>query len=226
MKVLFLGKAGDARCGRALDLCRRAWTQVDACLGDWGDPLPRRAREWRGDLLLSYLSRWVVPGDLLARARMAALNFHPAPPEYPGTGCINFALYEAATRFGVTCHHMAAQVDSGALVAVRRFPVLPGDDLGSLLERSHDQLLALFQEIVGGLADGRPLPASAERWRRPPFTRRQLDALARIEPDMDAAEIARRIRATTFGRWRPWVEIHGFRFEYRPPAEEARPTPP
>ncbi len=88
-----------------------------------GRSTAREARSWQGDYIISYLSRWVVPAELLERARRAAVNFHPASPDYPGIGCNNFALYENAAEYGVTCHHMAPRVDSGEIIAVRRFPV-------------------------------------------------------------------------------------------------------
>ena len=105
--LLFLGKADDPDCARALEFCQQAFAPVTYCLGKWGDPLPGKVQEWEGDYIVSYLSRWVVPDALLKRARKAAINFHPASPEYPGIGCNNFALYENASEYGVTCHHMA-----------------------------------------------------------------------------------------------------------------------
>jgi methionyl-tRNA formyltransferase len=211
--VLFLGKRGDGHVERALELCRRHFDPVTAYLGQWGDPFP--GGDWEGDYIISYLSRWVVPAQVLERAAEAALNFHPAPPQYPGVGCNNFALYDGVTQYGVTCHHMAPAVDSGRIVAVRRFPVLASDDVATLLARAYDEQLALFCEVVGGIAQGEPLPESGERWTRRPYTRRELDALMRITPDMSREEIARRVRATRFGRFKPRIELEGFVFELK-----------
>jgi methionyl-tRNA formyltransferase len=217
--VLFLGKADDADCKRALEYCEHAFGAVTSCLGRWGEPLPEAAQTWSGDYIISYLSRWVVPPELLSRARRAAVNFHPASPEYPGIGCTNFALYENAAEYGATCHHMAAQVDTGEIIAVKRFPVLPEDDVASLLKRTYDNQIALFLEIAPLMAQGRTLPASTEKWGRRPFTRREFDGLFKITPGMEREEIARRIRAVSFGSFQPYIELAGHRFEYRPPKQ-------
>jgi methionyl-tRNA formyltransferase len=214
--LLFLGKADDADCANALAFCQARFANVAYCLGKWGDPLPPEIRAWEGDYIVSYLSRWVVPADLLGRARAAAINFHPASPEYPGIGCNNFALYEDAQEYGVTCHHMAPKVDTGAIIAVRRFPVLPEDGVDALLKRTYENQIALFFEIIGLIAEGKPLPASEERWTRPPFTRVQFNELFRITPDMSREEIARRIRAISYGKWQPFIELQGYRFEFKP----------
>lgn len=214
--LLFLGKEGDADCARALEFCQQNFAQVTYCLGKWGDPLPDPIREWEGDYIISYLSRWVVPDDLLKRARKAAINFHPASPDYPGIGCNNFALYEGVKEYGVTCHHMARRVDTGGIIAVKRFPIRPEDDVAALLKRTYENQIALFYEIAKLLAEGKGLPVSQEKWTRPPFTRSQFNELFRITPEMSGAEIARRVRAISFGSWQPYVEIQGYRFEYRP----------
>jgi methionyl-tRNA formyltransferase len=216
LSLLFLGKAEDDYCARALDFCRQRFARLTSCLGRWGEALPVEAREWEGDYIISYLSRWVVPEDLLPRARKAAINFHPASPDYPGIGCNNFALYEEAQEYGVTCHHMASKVDTGAIIAVKRFPVYPEDNVDSLLTRTYQHQIELFFEIIDGIVVGKGLPASQEKWTRPPFTRKEFNELFRITPEMNPKEIARRVRAISYGPWQPFIELGGFRFEYKP----------
>lgn len=202
LSVLFLGKAEDAHTARALEFCRLSFGGVSAHFGRWGDPLPADARAWSGDCIISYLSRWVVPTELLGRAT-TAINFHPGPPEYPGYGCNNFAIYDDVREYGVTCHQMAPRVDTGAIIAVKRFPVFPSDDAGTLLVRAYDYQLALFYEIVAHLIRGEALPSSRERWSREPFTRKQFAELQRTTPGMSEQEIARRARATSVGALKP-----------------------
>lgn len=214
--LLFLGKADDPDCERALEFCNQNFAKVTSCLGKWGDPLTDDIRRWEGDYIISFLSRWVVPEELLKQAKKAAINFHPASPEYPGIGCNNFALYENASEYGVTCHHMAAKVDTGRIISVRRFPVYPADDVAALLKRTYENQIALFFEIAQIMAEGKELPVSHETWSRPPFTRKQFNELFKITPDMPKEEIARRVRAVSYGSWQPYVEIKGYKFEYKP----------
>lgn len=216
ISLLFLGKADDPDCARALEYCQKNFEDVTYCLGKWGDPLPEYIRRWEGDYIISYLSRWVVPEELLKHARKAAINFHPASPEYPGIGCNNFALYENAKEYGVTCHHMASKVDTGSIIAVKRFPIYPEDDVEKLLQRTYENQIALFFEIAGLIAGGKDLPSSQEKWTRPPFTRKQFNELFVITADMSREEIARRVRAISYKQFQPFIEIDGFRFEYKP----------
>lgn len=213
--LLFLGKADDPDCARALEYCQTHFSHVTYCLGKWGDPLPENIRQWAGDYIISYLSRWVVSDELLQRAKKAAINFHPASPEYPGIGCNNFALYEDAREYGVTCHHMTSKVDTGRIIAVKRFPVHPEDGVEEILKSTYKNQMELFFEIVQIMAGGKELPVSEEKWTRPPFSRKQFEELFRITADMSRDEVKRRIRAVSYKQWHPYVEIHGYRFEYK-----------
>ncbi|MBF0305825.1 MAG: hypothetical protein HQL41_09290 [Alphaproteobacteria bacterium] len=188
--------------------------------GRVGDPFPDLGTAPRFAVLLSFLSPWIVPAALLERAGVA-LNFHPGSRDYPGTGCYNFALYEGAALYGPVCHHMAATVDTGAIVDERLFAVAPAETVETLKFRTMVAMLALFHDIASRLAAGQPLPEAAGSWSRRPFTRREMNALCRIAPDMPAQEIRRRVRAMTYpGSPGPTVELAGVQFASPVPARE------
>jgi methionyl-tRNA formyltransferase len=177
-----------------------------------GAPFPDDIGDGRFDTVVSFISPWIVPRALLDRAAVA-INFHPGSRDYPGIGCYNFALYEGAAEFGAVCHHMAEKVDTGALVAERRFPLGAAETVESLKLRTMVVMLALFHDIMTAISLGEALPRASATWSRAPFTRKQLNALTRITPDMPADEIARRVRATTYPRFPgPAVELGGVTF--------------
>lgn len=216
VRVLLLGKRGDASSALAKAWCERHFGEVTYLDGGWGEPLPEEARQWQGELIVSYLSRWVIPPPLLERASVAAINFHPATPEYPGIGCNNFALYENAATYGATCHHMVARVDTGDIIQVKRFAMAPDETVASLLGRTYAAMTALFEEVMSEFARTGRFPESNERWSRPPFTRSQFEALRRIDPGMPADEVHRRVRATDYPPWGPYVQVHGHIFQLVP----------
>jgi len=198
LSVLFLGKTGDELCGRAASYLTRHCARTTVCLGARGESFPTRPADEGYDVVISYLSPWIVPPSVLQRAKRAAVNFHPGPPEYPGIGCTNFALYEGAASYGVTCHHMTATADTGPIIRVMRFPVYDTDTVLSLTQRCYASIAVLCYEMVDRLLADQPLPVSNERWTRRPFRRSELDELCRLTPEMSQDEIQRRIRATTF----------------------------
>jgi len=199
LRVLFIGKKDDYYSGIAAQFIQLHFPNSKIVFSSRHIPFPEELFEWKGDYIISYLAQWIIPAALLSNAGIAAINFHPGPPAYPGIGCTNFALYNGEKEFGITCHHMQPMVDSGSIIAVRKFPILPDDTVYSLTHRCYAEIINLFYFIITGIIQGKELPKTDEAWLRKPYTRKQLDALCELTNDMDQAEINRRLKATTFG---------------------------
>ena len=212
MKTTLLTKTTDY-CREAQEFMKNLIPETNVYEGEVGDPLP--PFDAGTEYVVSFLSPWIVPKQWLDQAK-TSINFHPAPPEYPGIGCYNFAIYDGSRGYGATCHNMAEKVDTGKIIQVSRFPMDETDSVSSLKEKTMESLYRLFQEIAYKIASGEPLPESSERWAKKPHRRKDLQELCRITPDMSREEIARRIKATEFpeARDRPYIEIHGNKFYY------------
>jgi methionyl-tRNA formyltransferase len=150
--------------------------------------------------LISFGSGVIVPAAILNRLRGPAYNFHPGPPDYPGIFPSVFALYDGAQRFGVTLHEMVALVDSGPIVAVDTFDLVPSWDRLALDTATFTALLHLLKRVTPQLADvATPLPRITEAWRGIRRSRKDFDALCRLPQDTTAEEFARRYRAVGEG---------------------------
>jgi methionyl-tRNA formyltransferase len=203
LRILFLRKKDNQYAQRAEDFVSKHFQQPLIFAGGRKDKLPDEILSWKGDMMISFISSWIYPASLLSNASVAAINFHPGSPEYPGTGCTNFAIYNGATEYGVTCHHMNAGVDSGKIIAVKRFPLKEADTVYNVTQHCYKLIEEIFYEIMNGILNGQPLPVTNEQWKRKPYTRKQLDELCTITPDMSEEEIAKRIKATTYKT--PWA---------------------
>ena len=210
-KVLFFGKKEDDYCLKALKFCQNNFEKVYWYLGE-----PEHICSWDYDYLISYRSNWIVPEYLLKNANVACINFHPGSPDYPGIGCTNFALYEDAEEYGVTCHHMESKVDVGKIISVKLFPISSTDTVATLTAKTYEIQLVQFLEVMEVIINGEQLPKSGKYWQRRAFTRKELDELRRIEPSMSKDEVARRIRATSYREWQPILEMYEFKFELKP----------
>lgn len=184
-----------------------------------GERLPEDIQCWDGDYIVCFRSLFILPDSLLKKARIAAINFHPAPPEYPGSGCINFALYDEVDVYGVTAHLMNEKIDNGKILEVRRFPVHRSDNLASVLEKTHSHLYHLCSNFVTTLATvGKsyvPLKvAECEgiSWRGEARILKELEELQTIDVGIEKSELERIIRATYTEGFPPKVTLHGYKF--------------
>ena len=173
------------------------------------------------DYIISYLCPWIIPKEILECAKIAAINFHPAPPKYPGIGGYNFAIYNSDTEYGVTCHKMVENVDSGEIIGVYTFPLYGDETVKTLKERTMNTLLDLFYDVMEIILDSNKLEAGGYKWEHEPYTRKDLQQLCFIDWALwkDTAEgYDKQLRATYFPNARdgPYIKINGKKWRLIP----------
>jgi len=175
--------------------------------------------QWVGEYIICFRSHFILPIHLIDRASIAAINFHPAPAEYPGSGCLNWALYDNAKTYGATAHIMNEKVDNGTIIECRRFPVSPQDNVTTLLARTHLETFNLFADITTGLAtDGKNFlnkkidGSKDERWRGKARKISEIDQLQIVNSTFSKQELERVIRATHTPSFPLKIHLHGYEF--------------
>ena len=146
--------------------------------------------------LVAFCTFMIVPRRILDALPGPSYNIHPGPPAFPGRHPESWGAYQAVPRFGATLHEMAPRVDEGPIIDVSWFE--PSDGAGQMefglgAFRAAAQLLATWTPALIG--DDAPLPHSEHRWSGRKTTHADLDAMCRVEPDIDPAEFDRRRRA-------------------------------
>ena len=187
-----------------------------------GQSIPEDVAQWEGEYIFCFRSYYILPKILIDRAAIAAINFHPAPVEYPGSGCLNFALYDEVELYGVTAHLMNEKIDDGKIIECRRFPIFSTDDVDSLLQRTHHKLMELFSDTTSGLyVEGkeyirRKLGSSKEeRWNGPSRGISELERLRTVDVNSSEKELERIIRATHTDDFPTRICLHGHSFHLR-----------
>lgn len=183
-------------------------------------PQSELPRDERVDFVISYMYRNLVREDVLALARVAALNFHAAPlPDFGGFGCYNRAVLDRCESFGATCHYMDADFDTGDILRVRRFPIEADRETALSVERkAQEEMLRLFADVCDLAESGAPLP----RLPQDPAKRRylheaDLEALKRIPAGADAETVERYARAFWYPPYRGAVlDVGGIAVEVIP----------
>jgi methionyl-tRNA formyltransferase len=159
----------------------------------YGDPPPGV------DLVISFLFWNLLREPLISLGRVGCLNFHPAPlPDYRGVGGYNMAILDGLSEWGVSCHFVDEQFDTGDVVEVERFEVDPEAETAFSLDlKSQQHLLGLFERVLQRLLDGDELerrPQGDGRY----VSRAEFEELRVVRPGDD---LPRKLRAFWYPPW-------------------------
>jgi methionyl-tRNA formyltransferase len=139
-----------------------------------------------------------------------AINFHPSPlPEARGTGVAIRAILEKRTQWGVTCHKIAPEFDSGDILAQESFPVSPGDCSDILDVKSRMAMVRLAGRVARGfreLWDKAVQQGPGSYWPQPTEEDRVLNLARPVEDNLRlAAAYGMAGVIAKVGSWRVWA---------------------
>jgi methionyl-tRNA formyltransferase len=197
--------------GRAATLTRTPVHETAAVLGLGPVLTPARLRSPDGiaavedlgaDLLVLADYGRLVPAALLD-PRHGALNLHPSLlPRHRGDSPIPAAILAGDTLTGVTLMRMDAGMDTGPVIAQRRW-ALDGDETAPELEALlADEAAALLADSLAPWLAGE-LPAVPQRDDGATVTRPLRRDDGRLDPRRPALELERQVRAL-----QPWPGTH------------------
>ena len=223
MEVLFFGRKECLLTTQLIDYLKIFSSKLEIVLStnSRNQKLPNNVFSWQGDLILCFRSLYILPKSLIENAKIAAINFHPGPPEYPGSGGINFALYENKKKFGVTAHLMNEKVDSGKILEVKTFPILEKDNVDSLLKKTHLKLFDITKKFIFCLHSEKSefiadkLLKSQFIWSNKRRSIKEVDKLSVISCETSKEEINKRIRSFHTNKFPLSIIINDFKFVYQ-----------
>lgn len=162
------------------------------------------------EYVFNFLSDKILRGPLL---KFKNINFHPAPPEWPGRGSASLALFNGDKSYGSTAHIMDLSVDSGKILMVKRFSILRGESCESIFSRGKDACLELFKKAVKYIAKHNRLPSPCgQRWGRKPLTKKKFQKWLILDPK-NKKEFIEKIKAARHSKFPgPYVMVHGYKF--------------
>jgi methionyl-tRNA formyltransferase len=165
--------------------------------------------------LISFGTRFYIPASLLERIGYGSYNFHPGSTAYPGWAPFLYAIYEGATRYGVTVHEMSPKIDAGKIVAVSDFDISHGMPPQKLVDLTTNHMVALFKTLSASFVnDTDYLPSIDVQWQRSPNRKRDFAAICALPLDIDETELKRRIFAfgDSDGEVFPHIMVDGKRY--------------
>src|SRR5262249_49491316 len=107
------------------------------------------------DLILVWSYPMILPKEIIEIPRYGCVNVHLGLlPEYRGVNGIRWALLNGEDKTRATLHFMDAGIDSGDMIARAAFPIMPEDDILSLMQKSKIAGLRVLENSWAAIASG------------------------------------------------------------------------
>mgnify|MGYP006281775381 CR=1 FL=1 len=106
------------------------------------------------DFIFSIQYHKILDKKVLEHPNYGAINLHMAPlPEYRGCNQFSFAIINKENYFGTTLHYMDASIDSGDIIAEKRFKISENIRVNELYEITEKKSVELFKENLTDILD-------------------------------------------------------------------------
>src|SRR5262249_43176407 len=107
------------------------------------------------DLHLVWSHSMLLSPEVLQVPRLGSVNVHGGLlPEYRGGHVMQWAMINGQQETGVTLHHIDEHLDTGPIIAQRRFPIAPDDDARSLRQKLRQTGASLLSEWLPAILAG------------------------------------------------------------------------
>ena len=167
------------------------------------------------DFIISIQYHEILKKEHINKARKIAVNLHMAPlPEYRGCNQFSYAILNKDKYFGTTIHQLEEGIDSGAIIAEKRFIIPKNCWVNELYELTYKKSIELFKENIGNIINGNfelmPQNFYKEKRNFSIHYRKEIERLKVIDLNWSKEKIERHIRATSMpGFEPPYTVING-----------------
>ena len=108
------------------------------------------------DYIFSFYYRYMIPAQILACAKIAALNMHGSLlPKYRGRAPVNWAILHGETQTGATLHIMEAKPDAGDIVGQSAVSIGPDETATDIFGKVSDAAVNVIKEVLPSLTQGK-----------------------------------------------------------------------
>ena len=108
------------------------------------------------DYIFSFYYRHMIPAQLLACAKIAALNMHGSLlPKYRGRAPVNWAILHGETQTGATLHVMELKPDAGDIVGQVVVSIGPDETATEVFGKVSTAAVELIQQVLPELMQGK-----------------------------------------------------------------------
>ncbi len=165
---------------------------------DINNPLiVKRIKEDRPDLIIQVAWSQIIKDKILRIPRLGCVGFHSSLlPKYSGGSPVNWGIINGETEWGITFFYLEPGVDSGDIIAQRKFEITLEDTCKTVYDKATQCAVEIFREYLNKIEDGTAPRIKQDESKATRFKRRQPED-GIIDWNKSAMELYNWVRALT-----------------------------
>ena len=185
-----------------------------------GEKINKKYLKLNYDYIFCFRSFYILKNNILKKVNKAAINFHPGPPEYRGTGCVNYALYENSKFYGCTAHLINEKVDYGKIIDIKKFNISKKNSVSEVLIKTYETMTSLAISTIKNIKknpdfiENQILKNKNIKWLNKIKTLKDLNDFYQINKNIKKNDFLNKIRATDTPKFKPYIKLYGKKFIY------------
>jgi methionyl-tRNA formyltransferase len=183
-----------------------------------GEKINNKYLKLNYDYIFCFRSFYILKKKILKKVKKAAINFHPGPPEYRGTGCVNYAVYKNSKFYGCTAHLINEKVDNGKIIDVKKFSIHKKDDISKILNKTYKVMFAQAISLINQIKinfnfiDKQIKKNKKIKWSNKIKKIKDLDKFYIIDKNIKKKDFFKKIHATDTYKFKPYIKLFGKKF--------------
>jgi methionyl-tRNA formyltransferase len=147
------------------------------------------------DYIFSFYYRHMIPAQILACAKIAALNMHGSLlPKYRGRAPVNWAILHGETQTGATLHIMETKPDAGDIVGQSAVSIGPDETATDVFTKVSQAAVAVIKQVLPNLIQGQ-VPRQANELQKGSYFGGRKPADGQIHWNQKAVQVHNLVRA-------------------------------
>ena len=183
-----------------------------------GEKINKKYLRLNYNYIFCFRSFYILKKNILKKVNNAAINFHPGPPEYRGTGCVNYALYNNSKFYGCTAHLIDEKIDNGKIIDIKKFNISKKNSVSEVLRKTYENMTSLAISTIKNVKknpdfiENQILKNKNIKWSSKITNIKDLDDFYRIHTNIKKNNFLKKIRATYTPKFKPYIELYGKKF--------------
>jgi methionyl-tRNA formyltransferase len=147
------------------------------------------------DYIFSFYYRYMIPAQILACAKIAALNMHGSLlPKYRGRAPVNWAVLHGETQTGASLHMMETKPDAGDIVGQSAVSIGPDETATDVFGKVSQAAVAVIKQVLPSLIQGK-VPRQANELQKGSYFGGRKPADGQIHWNQKAVQVHNLVRA-------------------------------